>query len=234
MPDPLAHLIYVDDSGHQQSGLVVYGWVRFAPSHWPLILRRWLELRKRLYREFRIHIETELHSTDYIHGRKHVTEKPPQRHVHDGVTYWKNLGREVATILLEEISSLEGLTAGAVYRRYAPNPAAAQKVDVYRALIMQWEAELTDAAQYGMVFVDGDGTDSSYQTAHRGLELDHRRILEDPIMTQSSMSQLVQIADLVAWCAFVTVERHPSQEFAWGWYDRYLSVRDPHRSPQEV
>lgn len=234
MPDPLARLAYVDDSGHQQSGLVVYGWVHFAPSHWPVVLRRWLELRKRLYREFHIHVETELHSTDYIHGRKRLTQRPPQRHVHDGITYWKDLGREVALLLLEEIRSLEGVTAGAVYRWHDPNPTAMQKAEVYRELIMRWERELTAASEYAMVFVDGNGTDSTYQTAHRGLKLDQRRIIEDPIMAESAMSQLVQIADLVAWSAFASVERHPSQEFAWDWYENYIAVRDPQRRPLEV
>ncbi|MFT4280138.1 DUF3800 domain-containing protein [Microbacterium sp.] len=234
MPDPLARVAYIDDSGHQQSGLVVYGWVHFSPSHWPVVLRRWLEIRKRLYREFGIHVETELHSTDYINGRRRVTDRAPARYVHDGVTFWKDLGRDVARTLLEEISCLEGLTAGAVYRRCDPHPTASDKVGVYRAMIGRWESELAARHEYAMLFVDGDGSDANYRTAHRALKLDERRILEDPIMVQSSVSQLIQMADLVAWCAFVSIERHPAHRFAEAWYDRYISPRDPARSPVAV
>lgn len=101
-------------------------------------------------------------------------------------------------------------------------------------MILLWEEELAARAEYGLIFVDGNGTDSSYRTAHRGLKLDHRRILEDPIMTDSAMSQLVQIADLIAWCAFVATEKHPSHAFAWDWYDEFLAVRDPFRGPREL
>lgn len=214
MPDPLARLVYVDDSGHQQSGLVVYGWMHFDPSSWPRVLRRWLELRKRLYREYGIHVETELHSTDYINGRGRIAHRPPSRHVHGGVTYWKDLGQEVARELLAEVASLEGVSVGAVYRRCAPNPTAAEKVEVYRELIHMWEDELANRAEYALVFMDGNGSDFSYRTAHRGLKLDRRRIIEDPILTDSAMSQLVQIADLIAWCAFVAIEQHASHAFA--------------------
>lgn len=50
----------------------------------------------------------------------------------------------------------------------------------------------------------------------------------------SSSSQFVQIADLVAWCAFAAVDRHPNNEFASGWYDEYLSLRDPRGAPREL
>lgn len=208
--------------------------MRFAPNAWPVVLRKWLELRKRLYREFGIHVEQELHSTDYINGRGRVTARPPQRHIHTGITHWKDLGQEVARVLLSEVASLEGVTVGAVYRRHEPNPSVFDKVEVYRALIEQWEKELERRSEFALVFVDGNGTDSSYRTAHRGLKLDSRRIIEDPIMTDSATSQLVQIADLVAWCAYVAIERHPRHAFAWDWYEEYLAIRDPNRVPLEA
>lgn len=234
MPDPLARLVYVDDSGRQRSGLIVYGWMQFTPSSWPVVLRRWLELRKQLYREYGIDVEKELHSTEYINGRGRVTTRPPDRHIHNGVTYWKDLGQEIARVLLTEISSLEGVTVGAVYRRHDPNPTVVDKVEVYRELVHQREEELAARAEYAMVFVDGNGSDPSYRTAHRGLKLDSRRILEDPIMTDSATSQLVQIADLIAWCAYVAIENHSSHAFASGWYDEFLAIRDPFRAPREL
>jgi len=69
MPRSLDRLIYIDDSGRPQSGLVVYGWVEFDPEHWASILKQWIELRKKLWREFGIAVTEELHATVYVIGR---------------------------------------------------------------------------------------------------------------------------------------------------------------------
>ncbi|WP_067647236.1 DUF3800 domain-containing protein [Nocardia harenae] len=82
--------------------------------------------------------------------------------------------------------------------------------------------------------MDGDGTDSSYRTTHRGLALAQRRVIEDAIHIDSSSSQLIQMADLVAWTANATIGRHPKNEFAGQWYRDYLSERDPRREPREL
>ncbi|TSD62582.1 DUF3800 domain-containing protein [Aeromicrobium piscarium] len=234
MPDPLSRLAYVDDSGHQATGLVVYGWVHFSPGAWSRVLRTWIDVRRRLWREFGVSVDRELHSTHYINGRGRISTRPPRRHVHEGVVYWRDLGQDIAVTLLREVSSLEGVTAGAVYRRCEPHPRQGSKIRVYRELIELWECELAERREYGLVLVDGDGSDGSYRAAHRRLQLDRRRTIEDAIMVDSAQSQLVQLADLVAWCAYVSVERHPSHEYAWEWYERYLSARDPHRGPREV
>lgn len=63
MSDALTRLIYIDDSGHPASGLVVYGWVEFAPDRWASVLKSWLDTRKRLWREFSIAVTEELHTT---------------------------------------------------------------------------------------------------------------------------------------------------------------------------
>lgn len=234
VPDPLARLIYIDDSGHQASGLVVYGWLSLSPDTWRPILRRWLDLRKALQREFGIDVERELHATDFVNGRGRLSSRIPDRYVHDGVTYWKDLGQEVARTLLTEMGSFEGMTVGAVYRRLDAHPSQSSKVQLYRDLVRVWEAELAERREFAMLFMDGNGTDHSYRTAHRQLKLDARRIIEDPVMTDSTSSHLVQMADLVAWCAYVAVERPRRHEFAWSWYDDHLAQRDHRRQPIEL
>ncbi|SDQ62403.1 Protein of unknown function [Curtobacterium sp. UNCCL20] len=234
MPDPLSRLIYIDDSGHQPTGLLVFGWVSLSPQAWRPVLRRWLELRKTLSREHGIDVERELHATDFVNGRGRISSCVPDRYVHDGVTYWKDLGRELAVRLLREMSCFEGMTVGAVFRRVDPHPLQAEKVSLYRDLVRSWEQELSADGELAMLFMDGNGTDHSYRTAHRQLQLDVRRIIEDPLMIDSASSHLVQMADLAAWCAYVAVERPRRHEFAWSWYEDHLSVRDPHRRPLEM
>lgn len=234
MPDSLDRLIYVDDSGHPQSGLVVYGWVEFAPHHWASVLRTWLDMRKRLWRESGIPVTQELHTTDYANGRGRISQRFPDRHRHGGVEYWKDFGREIATECLETLRSTEGLTIGSVYRRDAPEKLAQTRHDTYAALVSRFERELSDSGSLAMVFMDGDGTDPTYRSTHRSLKLDQRRVIEDAIHLDSRDSQLEQMADLVAWSAYASIDRHAGNEFAWNWYANHLSERDPLRSPQQM
>lgn len=85
-----------------------------------------------------------------------------------------------------------------------------------------------------MVFMDGDGSDTSYRDAHRALPRRTRHVIEDPIYTDSRTSQLMQMADHVAWCADAAITRAPRHEFAHEWYRDYLAARDPHREPTPV
>ena len=82
--------------------------------------------------------------------------------------------------------------------------------------------------------MDGDGSDTSYRSTHRQLPLSQRRIIEDAVHLDSSASQLIQMADLVAWSANTAIDRHDAQSFAWDWYRTYLAERDLAREPQSI
>lgn len=233
-PRPLARMVYIDDSGHPQSGLAVYGWIEFDPDHWQSVLRSWLDTRKLLWREFHVAVPEELHTTEYVNGRGRITKKFPDRHVHNGVEHWKDFGREIAEKCLETLQSTEGLRVGAVYRPGAPEDIAATKRGLYGALIARFESELAVTDSLGLIVMDGDGSDGSYRSTHRQLKLADRHIIEDAIHLDSKSSQLVQMADLVAWSAMASIDRHPKNEFAWEWYAAYLSERDPDRGPQHL
>jgi hypothetical protein len=230
----LDRLIYVDDSGRPQTGRVVYGWVEFAPDHWSGVLRRWLELRKKLWREAGVPVTQELHTVEYVNGRGRISRHFPDKHRHSGVEFRKDFGREVAEECLETLRSTEGLRVGAVHRQGDPSDFARTKQETYAALVRLFEQELTEADSLAMIFMDGDGSDASYRKTHRSLKLDQRRVIEDAIHLDSRHSQLGQMADLVAWSANASLDRHPGNEFAWHWYDRFLAERDPLRSPRAI
>ncbi|KNY04783.1 DUF3800 domain-containing protein [Microbacterium sp. GCS4] len=230
----LERMIYVDDSGRPQSGLVVFGWVEFSPDHWSIVLRTWLESRKRLWRTLGVPVSQELHTTDYVNGRGRISSRFPSSHRREGVELWKDLGREVAGDCLEAIRSSEGLRVGSVFRQGAPEDLADTRSSVYAELVARFEVELDAQDALGIIFMDGDGSDPTYRRAHRELRLDHRRVLEDAIHIDSRKSQFAQMADLVAWSAYASIERHPGNEFAWRWYESVLSERDPDRLPQEI
>src|SRR4051812_43255451 len=98
----MTRLLYVDDSGSVDYGLIVYGWVEVAPEGWRRGLRAWLNLRKELVAEYAVHVPTELHCCKYIQGRHEISTAPPDRFLDaDGNVKWKDLGRDVAVRCLE-------------------------------------------------------------------------------------------------------------------------------------
>nr|WP_197683327.1 hypothetical protein [Jiangella alkaliphila] len=124
MAATLDRLIYVDDSGHPQSGMVVYGWIECAPDRWAGVLKSWLDTRKKLWREYSIPVTQELHATEYVNGRGRISTSIPDRFVRAGVPYWKDFGRAVAVECLDTLRSTEGLTVGAVWRKGDPRDLA--------------------------------------------------------------------------------------------------------------
>lgn len=99
---------------------------------------------------------------------------------------------------------------------------------------VEFERELLESDSLGLVVMDGDGSDSTYRLTHRSLKLSDRRIIEDAVHLDSRTSQLVQMADLVAWSAYAHVDRHPGNEFAWTWYSTHVAERDLDREPQSI
>src|SRR5262249_28445823 len=160
------------------------------------VLRCWLDTRKLLWREFRIAIQEELHTTAYVNGRGRIAKTVPDRHVHKGVEFWKDFGREVALRCLDTLRCTEGMTVGSVYRKGPASSIADTKRTLYGDLISRFEMELATADSLGIVVMDGDGSDTSYRSTHRQLKLSDRRIVEDAIHFDSKSSQLVQMADL--------------------------------------
>lgn len=234
-PKTLDRLIYVDDSGHSESGLVVYGWIEFAPHDWHSVLGQWLDSRKRLWRHFGVPVQQELHMTKYALGRGRISTKVPPAFIDDdGREQWKELGGAVARESLGVMSSIQGLRVGAVYRQATRETWAENRADVYGVLVDQLDSTLAATGSLAMVFMDGDGSDSSYRDVHRRLKRGLRSVIEDPIYTDSKTSQLMQMADHVAWCANASIARIPKHVFAHDWYEDHLSRRDPLRAPRAV
>lgn len=231
MPQHLDTMVYIDDSGHPQSGTVVYGWVSFRPDRWSDVLGSWMNNRKNLYRTYNVPIAQELHMTEYALGRARISLNPPQKFIHNGVVYWKNLGGVVAQECLRTLGSTEGLTVGSVRYQGSPENLATNRQKVYQWLIGDMERELASRNSLGLIYMDGDGSDKIYRDTHRSLPRANRHIIEDPIHLDSKTSQLMQMADHVAWCANASTAQVPKHSFAHGWYEEYLSVRDPNRKP---
>ncbi|MFJ8896641.1 DUF3800 domain-containing protein [Leifsonia sp. NPDC102414] len=236
MTGALSRLIYVDDSGDPNRGWIIYGWVECSPAEWRLALRKWLELRKELWRDYAIPPAQELHTTEYAQGRGRISTNPPARFMRDTTVLWKDLGREVARRCLETLLDCPHIRIGAVWEQtdLRGTEYYEERGRVYAELVKRWDDEHRAIGDFAFVSMDGDGSDPSYFNAHRALALDTRHIIEDPMFHDSKRSQWTQMADLVAYSAHAHVNAHPYNEFAWDWYRNYLSLLDPDREPQQL
>lgn len=230
----LSRMLYVDDSGSERAGLIIYGWVEVAPASWAPALRAWLHVRKALVRDFGVPVQQELHCTKYANGRARIATDPPERFLREDRVMWKDLGREVAVRCLAALTASDHLRVGSVYRRVPDRGAeyARAKYRTYADLVVDLDAGLRAAHTYGHVTMDGE--DPHDRDAHRALKLDERHVVEDPVLHDSRVSQWTQIADLVAYCANLTLDRYAGNAFGWHWYERYLAPLDPHGRPREM
>ena len=234
MPKSITQLIYMDDSGEPKSGLVVLAWIEFEAGTWNRILEEWLDIRRQLRIKFEVSSLTELHTSQYVHGRGRISSKIPKLFQTGTQILWKEFGRAVAIECLKGLQFIEGLEVHSIYTYRDDASDSLAKERLYRHFTLYLSRELETNETLALVFIDGNGTDKIFQKVHRELSIKTRSIVEDSIHLESSNSQLIQIADLVAWCANAALDRNSNNEFAWGWYDTFLSVRDPDRKPKNL
>ncbi|MGW1044043.1 DUF3800 domain-containing protein [Streptomyces sp. NPDC002547] len=212
-----ARIFYIDDSGAESTGYIVYGWLEVALEHWSASLRCWLDFRKQLYQHTGIPADYELHATKFITGRSNPS-------IHHEWNRHKRLRGRVAQDALATIETMPGTRAGAVWRRTTKTGRAyyAERASVYEALLHHLDDTLARVGDHGIIVMDGDGTDPAYRREHRKLKLATRNIVEDPWFIGSHASQPVQAADLLAYTAYQTVLRHPGKRFMWHWWPTLL------------
>jgi hypothetical protein len=229
-PASPARLFYVDDSGAEDTGWAVFAWIECTFPSWCGALRAWLDLRKTLYAEYRIPPAAELHATQFINGRGKPSQNP-------GVNMSKKARHDVAEQALATICACPDLQVGAVYRQTSARKKAyaVEREATYAGLVDHLDTRLAAAGEHGMVIMDGNGTHSTgYYGAHRGLKLNSRNLIEDPLFVPAHRSAWVQMADFVAWTTYQGLQRHPGKQFTWNWYDQYLRGCDVNGGPVAV
>lgn len=236
---PISRFIYADDSGQLDRGWIVYGWLELDARHWDTVLAHWLTFRKQLVTDYAVPVSQEIHTTDVVNGRSRdsISINPPQR-IRAGNPTWKAaLGREVLERCLETIKTCPHIEVGVAYFQSDKQgrDITEDRELAYTRLVAMWDDQLRVQKDYGIVGMDGDGTDPIYYNAHRALDdLFNRRIIEDPMFHSSKRSQWTQMADVIAWSGFTHLYRHDANEFAWNWYDDYLRPRNPMGDPIDL
>lgn len=220
-------LIYLDDSGARDTGLVVFSWCEVAVTDWERGLRAWLDWRAALTELHGIPKNYELHATKFVNGRgaPSVAADWNRHKAHR----WAVMA-DAMTLLAEQ----DWLSIGTVFTRVDDcRHYGTERQRAYVETVAMLDRRLRAADEFGIVVMDGDGTDESYLAAHRQLPLAGRRLIEDPSFQHSHRSQWIQMADLVAYAAYQHILGHPGKRFAWPWY-RQLAPRDALTGPQRV
>ena len=222
-------LIYCDDSGSPNDGLVVFSWVEVKPDQWASVLGDWMNHRKSLYVRYGVPPSVELDASELVAGRGSPSLDATFNESSD-------MRLELVLDSVKAIGEIESIDIGTVYRGTPERGRAYQQVkaDVYSELLRQWDDRCVREGRFSMVSLDGDGSDKTFLKAHRLLDPVTRRIVEDPRYLDSPASQWTQMADLLAWSAYQAQRRHPAKESVWGWYEQYVTTLRPNSLMQEV
>ncbi len=212
-----ARLFYIDDSGSETSKLTVFGWVELLLPSWNDVLRGWLDWRHQLYHSIGIPADYELHATKFVNGRGRPTGTSWDR--------MKSYRTQTMTDALLTITSLPGLSTGAVFRHTPRGTKYHQsKAEAYAELVRRLDARLTASGEFGLIVLDGDGSDPTYRLAHRDLKLATRSLLEDPLFQGAHHSQWIQMADLIAYSAYMHLARIPAKQHTWEWHSEIVAI----------
>lgn len=222
-------MFYIDDSGDPNSGWIVYSWIEVAILDWRHGLRAWLDLRKSMFTRHKIPPSYELHATKFLNGRGTPSTDPT-------FNMSKADRAAVVTEALQIIGATSQLRVGTFYRQTPTRGKAyyQERGHVYAELVNRLDDRLCGADEHGMIFMDGDGRDGSYYTAHRSLKLAERILIEDPLFQHSHRSQWVQMADMTAYCAYQSLIQIPQKRHTWYWYPQLLGPIDLHGGPVRV
>ncbi|MEE4424837.1 MULTISPECIES: hypothetical protein [Streptomyces] len=125
---------------------------------------------------------------------------------------------------LEAVAAIPRARVTAVHREtddYGRDRPALQRAWLHRI-----NAELAAADEYGVVVVDGDGTDTCLVDAYHDLPGRDRRIVGVPLFESARINYFLQAADLLAYAAYQSVAKRPEREFLWGSFGAALPWAD--------
>jgi hypothetical protein len=208
-------IFFVDDSGDPT--IAVLAAISFELSEWRRIYSEWLGWRRWMWKHYRLPADFELHAREFLSGRGEISYRDSGRITQKPlINSVLNLRQEAYRRSLVQINRQEGVSVLAVAWQ------GRTIAEAYAWFIAELDQLLADLGEEAIIVVDGLD-DSSYRPAHRQLHIKSRRIIEDPLLQSSRHSQLIQMADLVAYAAFQHLAADPEKRFMWDWYPALLA-----------
>lgn len=206
------HLCYLEDSGDSKNGVTITA-LLIEDREWATVLEAWLGGRRAIHRDFGVVKHSEIHANELFKGRGRYCASAEEDR---GFGTAKRAA--AARILLTWM-------ARAQFAIVTFGTADVSKPRAYARAIGRLEDWATENDTYLLVFYDGQQglarpdeevtADRSrvlwerairdakpYRSVHRDLPIENRRVIEDPVMQDSRYSQLIQVADLIAYGAY--------------------------------
>lgn len=209
------YMIYTDDSGDNESSL--YTGLLIPVETWSRVKEEWLKFRAWLFDKYRVPADFEWHTYQWLGVRGEPVTDDPEALINTS----KNLRKELAEKAMKQVRRFNDFgTRVVTCETEGPN-----KAEAYAAMVNEVDNLLSKQDAYGQIIVDGgaDGRpDRQVRAAHRNLNLSTTRIVEDGWLQPARDNQLVQVADLVAHCAYQAARKKPGRKFMWDWYGTYV------------
>lgn len=196
--------------------MAVYTALLIPVNAWAKTLRTWLTYRATMYRMYKMPADFELHAAEFVRAGK----GRPAPTLKYGINSEMRLRKKAYINALQTIRTMESL------RIVSKVAAGSTPEECYSLLIDLLEELMVAESSEAILIVDGDGTQHYQKARHRALKLDQRRVVEDPWFQVSHGSQLVQMADLVAYACFQAHSRRDNRSWMWGWHAEHVHARE--------
>lgn len=218
MPLPgRTYIVYVDDSGSDQVGLL---WSALALPFdlWTEYLHRWLGFRRWLYQKHSIPASFELHAQVWLSTN-------PRRNTPEEQLALVGSGEALPQILErgkpqrrarfeafeKGLKTIGTFTEARVFSTFDPATDGPSKAALYDDLLRFLDEYLHAEGAHATLIVDGTQDGGGHRLAsHRALSITRRRIVEDAGLRSSADSQLLQMADWIAYSAFQSIQEKES------------------------
>jgi hypothetical protein len=207
-----AYVVYVDDSGNQDAGVL---WTALAIplEMWSEYLGRWQGFRRNLLNRHQLPSAFELHAHAWL------SQRPTKELDEAQSALALGSDREVLPILARDrearklrfqffekgMKTIGTFTEARVLTVYRSGRKG--KIGLYAELLTFLEEFLERECAHAVVLVDG-GHDSggNLHKCHRALDIKTRRIVEDAGLRRSHESHLLQMVDWCAYSAFQVIQ----------------------------
>lgn len=209
-------LAYIDETGDELR--TMHTALLIPCLDWGRCARTWLRWREQVHKRWGIPASFEFHASDLLHGNG-LDTLPPMDDKSGGkinppVKRSSGIQREIFEKSIKTIGTLGGLRVITCYR------PGTNRMESYGQLLEVLTGFLEEEGGHALALVDG--ADVGHGTAHRGLGLDQRRIVEQPWMNDSHNNQFIQAADFVAYAAYQRVARQEGKRELWSLYETWL------------
>lgn len=228
------YFCYIDDSGDSKKGTTM-SVIMVEDKHWSGLLASWIQGRRKVHSDWGLAKNTEIHAVKLLKGRGEFCETQEQ----NAKFADKNLRAAAGRILLSNLANFEH------FQVLSFGMTTTRNHELYAKVIAYLEDWAIAEDTYVLVFYDGlqgfkhlleeEDVDpqrakdqwtsaarnaAAYRSVHRNLDISERRIVEDVVMQDSMYNQLIQAADLVAYCSYHKhLQNHPE---IWGTRNKAL------------